>query len=654
MTKKENRAERPLGETLTDDEKLRLIMGKNWWETDDLGGKLPSVKVSDGPLGLRCLAACTDWSNSSVYPSVAYPCAQMLAQTWDTELAYLYGAAIADDCAELGVDIILGPGCNIKRSPLNGRNFEYYSEDPYISGVFAEQFIRGAQEGGIGVALKHYACNSVETARRWRSSEVAEDVMREIYLRAFEIACRAEPMTVMSSYNLVNGVRMAENRRLFDILRREFGFDGMIMSDWEVVQDVRRSLNAGLDWEMPYHAGHAEERRELLAAGELDLQALDASAGRVAAVAEKVRENRRRRRVETSVEERIAFSQRVEENAIVLLKNSGVLPLTGDALVTGYPAANYTFGGGSSAVIPNRPFVPLDEALRAEGVAATYAQSIVRESVWETVGDLFSRAQAADVTVVCIGEGSRSEYESRDRRDLSVSPEETELLRYLRKYSRRLVVLVYAGAPLDLKEIDNYADAVVLVGFGGQNVSQAVAGVLSGRVCPSGRLTETWALSLSDIPAVQSPVDEEHVYYTEGRMVGYRYFTTADKPVLYPFGYGLSYTEFSLEDFTVECGGETVTVGVTVQNTGVRAGADVVQVYVRRCNAPEGYPVRELRAFGKVMLASGEQRRMTFVLTNDDFSYYTADGTRVYPQEIYAVEIGENADEILMSKMIQR
>ena len=654
MTKHENHASRSGTENLTDEEKIRLVMGKNWWETDDLGGKLPSVKVSDGPLGLRCLATCTDWSNSSVYPSVAYPCAQMLAQTWDTDLARLFGAAIADDCTELGVDIILGPGCNIKRTPLNGRNFEYYSEDPYVSGVFAEQFIRGAQENGIGVALKHYACNSVETARRWRSSEVKEDVMREIYLRAFEIACRAKPMTVMSSYNLVNGVRMAENKHLFDILRREFGFDGMIMSDWEVVQDVRRSLYAGLDWEMPYHAGHAAERGKLLAEGQLDLQALDASAARVVAMAEKVRENRSRRLVRSSVEERIALSQRIEENAIVLLKNDGVLPLAENVLVTGYPAANYTFGGGSSAVIPNRPFVPLDEALRAEGVSASYAESMIRDSVWETIGDLFRRAAAADVTVVCIGEGSRSEYESRDRHNLSVSLEEAELLRYLRKHSRRLVVVVYAGAPLDLREIDGYADAVVLAGFGGQNVSQAVAGVLSGRVVPSGRLTETWALSLSDIPAVQSPVDEEHVYYTEGRMVGYRYFTTADKPVLYPFGYGLSYTEFSLGDFTVECGGETVTVGVTVQNTGARAGADVVQVYVRRCNAPEGYPVRELRAFGKVMLASGEQRRMTFVLTNDDFSYYTADGTRVYPQEIYAVEIGENADEILMSKMIQR
>ena len=297
MTKHENHANRSGTENLTDEEKIRLVMGKNWWETDDLGGKLPSVKVSDGPLGLRCLATCTDWSNSSVYPSVAYPCAQMLAQTWDTNLARLFGAAIADDCTELGVDIILGPGCNIKRTPLNGRNFEYYSEDPYVSGVFAEQFIRGAQENGIGVALKHYACNSVETARRWRSSEVKEDVMREIYLRAFEIACRAKPMTVMSSYNLVNGVRMAENKHLFDILRREFGFDGMIMSDWEVVQDVRRSLYAGLDWEMPYHAGHAAERRKLLAEGQLDLQALDASAARVVAMAEKVRENRSRRLV---------------------------------------------------------------------------------------------------------------------------------------------------------------------------------------------------------------------------------------------------------------------------------------------------------------------------------------------------------------------
>lgn len=640
--------------SLSNDEKIKLVMGKNWWETEDLDGKLLSVKVSDGPLGLRCLKDCDSWANNSIYPSVAYPCAQMLAQTWDKKLAYEYGAALADDCIDLDVDIILGPGCNIKRTPLCGRNFEYFSEDPYVSGIFAEQIIYGVQNGGAGVALKHYACNNCETARRWRSSEVDERTLRELYLKPFEIACRAKPMTVMSSYNLVNGVRMAENKVLFDILRNEFCFDGMIMSDWEVVQDVTNSLEAGLDWEMPYNALHAAERERFLKEGILNLDALNASAQRVIELSEKVRQNRKTRKTKTTVEERIALSQMIEENGIVLLKNDGVLPLSdGKVCVTGWPVKAYYYGGGSSAVSTNRPFVPLDEALKNNGIDVEYYETIINYTVFETINGILDAASKSDVTVACIGTGCGEEFEAKDRTNINVSKEERELLRYLRKYSKKLVVVVYSGAPLDLSEINATADAVVLAGFGGQNVSKAVANVLCGNVNPSGRLTETWALSLDDIPAVNSPVDEKAVYYDEKLNVGYRYFTTANKRVLYPFGYGLSYTDFSYDNLSVDKKDCNVEATVTIKNVGGVDGKETVQVYVRECYPSVVRPLRELKEFCKIDLKANESKTVTFVLPINAFSYYNVDiHGYVTPRGDFLIEIGKSADDIVLSQKI--
>ena len=640
--------------SLSNEEKIKLVMGKNWWETEDLNGKLTAVKVSDGPLGLRCLKDCDSWANSSIYPSVAYPCAQMLAQTWDKNLAYEYGAALADDCIDLNVDIILGPGCNIKRTPLCGRNFEYFSEDPYISGIFAERIICGAQENGVGVALKHYACNNMETARRWRSSEVDERTLRELYLKPFEIACKAKPLTVMSSYNLVNGVRMAENKELFNVLREEFGFDGMIMSDWEVVQDVEKSLEAGLDWEMPYNALHAEQRETLLSEGKINQEALDASAQRVIELSEKIRKNRKVRKVKKTVEERIALSQKIEENGIVLLKNNGVLPLSGGKIcLTGCPVKRYYYGGGSSAVVPNRPFVPLNDALRDNGADVEYVETIINYTVFETMDRIFGVAAASDVTIACIGTGCGEEFEAKDRTDISVSKEECELLRYLRKYSKKLVVVVYSGAPLDLSEINETADAVVLAGFGGQNVSQAVANVLCGKVNPSGRLTETWALSLKDIPAVNSRCDEKAIYYEEKLNVGYRYFTTANKKVLYPFGYGLSYTDFCYEKLLLERQENGIKVKVTVKNTGNVDGMETVQVYVRECNPTVDRPLRELKEFDKISIGSGESKTVEFLLSADAFSYYNInEHGYATPHGDFLIEIGKNANEIVLSQKI--
>ncbi|MBR5570080.1 MAG: glycoside hydrolase family 3 C-terminal domain-containing protein [Oscillospiraceae bacterium] len=634
--------------TISNSEKIKLVMAKDWWETEDLGGKLEKVKVSDGPVGLRCLAITDSWENDSIYPSVAYPCYQMLSQTWDTGLAWEMGRAIADDCIDHNVDVLLGPGVNIKRTPLCGRNFEYFSEDPYVAGMFGKSFIEGVQAGHVGTSLKHYCCNNREYSRYWLSSEIDARTLREIYLKPFEIALKAKPWTVMTSYNLVNGVRMSANQELNHVLREELGFDGVIVSDWEAVQDPLDSLHAGLDLEFPHNAKHAEQMQQHLKDGKVDLACLETSANRMLALSEKNQEAKKNRNVKYTVEERIAISQKVEENGIVLLKNNGVLPLqSGKVCVTGAPSHIYYHGGGSSAVKPNRPFVPLYDALSQLGYDAFYTESIGKvygSNV--SMGNLKKaclESADSDVTILTVGTGAGGEVEETDRRDITLTPEELDAVKYLRKYAKKLVVVVYAGSAVDLSRFDELADAVVLAGFGGQNVSQAVANVLAGKVNPSGRLTETYAYSIKDIPSENTRRDEACMYYDETWHVGYRHFATENVPVLYPFGYGLSYTEFAYSNLQV-CGN---TISVDVENVGKMDGKEVVQLYV--AGNREDAPVRELKAFQKVFIKAGEKVTVTMELDQDAFKSYDvqAGGWQVQKGE-YALQICKNANEILL------
>lgn len=643
---------------ISNEEKIKLVMAKDWWETEDLGGKIGKIKVSDGPVGLRCLAVTDSWTNDSIYPSVAYPCYQMLSQTWDLSLAHKMGRAIADDCIEHNVDVILGPGVNIKRTPLCGRNFEYFSEDPYVAGMFSKAFIEGIQAGHVGTSLKHYCCNNREYSRYWLSSEVDERTLREIYLKPFEIAVQAKPWMVMTSYNLVNGVRMSANKELNDVLRKDFGFEGVIVSDWEAVQDPLDSLHAGLDLEFPHNAAHAEQMQAHLRAGQVNLECLERSSGRIIALGEKAESERKLRRVRYSVEKRIGISQEVEEEGIVLLKNNGVLPLKNETLyVTGLPSQIYYHGGGSSAVIPNRPFVPLDEALRDLGYEAYYSESIGKiygaNVSMGNIRQACANSEESDVTILTVGTGAGAEVEETDRRDITLTPEELDALRYLRKYAKKLVAVVYAGSAVDLSEFEELADAVVLAGFGGQNVSQAVANVLTGRVNPSGRLTETYAYSLKDIPSEHTCRDESVMVYEEGLNVGYRHFATQNVNVLYPFGFGLSYSEFRYSDLKVEAKEEVVEVRMWVENVSDRDGKEVVQLYIHEENPSVYRPVRELKAFEKVLIKAHEKQEVVLSLDRDAFAYYSVEEKQwTVNKGTFAIQIGKNAHEILLEKQI--
>lgn len=644
---------------ISNDEKLRLVMAKDWWETDDLGGKIGKVKVSDGPVGLRCLAVTDSWANDSIYPSVAYPCYQMLSQTWNLSLAHKMGRAIADDCIEHNVDVLLGPGVNIKRTPLCGRNFEYFSEDPYVAGMFGKAFIEGVQEGHIGTSLKHYCCNNREYSRYWLSSEVDERTLREIYLKPFEIAVQAKPWTVMTSYNLVNGVRMSANKELNAVLRNEFGFDGVIVSDWEAVQDPLDTLHSDLDLEFPHNEKHAQEMREHLEEGRIDLECLDKCSGRIIALGEKATDEKKLQKIQYSVEERIEISQEVEEEGIVLLKNNGVLPLKDEKIyITGLPSQIYYHGGGSSAVIPNRPFVPLDEALRNLGYDAYYSESIGKiYGANVSMGNIRQaclNSEQSDVTILTVGTGAGAEVEETDRRDIKLTPEELDALRYLRKYAKKLVVVVYAGSAVDLCEFDKLADAIVLAGFGGQNVSQAVANVLTGKVNPSGRLTETYAFSVDDIPSEHTTRSEAIMAYEEKLNVGYRYFETECVDVLYPFGYGLSYSTFLYSDLKVVIKENFVDVSFKIENSSDVAGNEVVQIYISEVHPVVTRPVRELKAFDKVFIKAHDKIDVKRRLDKEVFSYYSPEhGKWVIHPGIFLIEIRKNAHEILLAEKIE-
>ena len=644
---------------ISNEEKLRLVMAKDWWETDDLDGKIGKVKVSDGPVGLRCLAVTDSWANDSIYPSVAYPCYQMLSQTWNLSLAHKMGRAIADDCIEHNVDVLLGPGVNIKRTPLCGRNFEYFSEDPYVAGMFGKAFIEGVQEGHVGTSLKHYCCNNREYSRYWLSSEVDERTLREIYLKPFEIAVQAKPWTVMTSYNLVNGVRMSANKELNAVLRNEFGFDGVIVSDWEAVQDPLDTLHSDLDLEFPHNEKHAQEMRKHLEEGRIDLECLDKCSGRIIALGEKATDEKKLQKIQYSVEERIEISQEVEEEGIVLLKNNGVLPLKDEKIyITGLPSQIYYHGGGSSAVIPNRPFVPLDEALRNLGYDAYYSESIGKiYGANVSMGNIRQaclNSEQSDVTILTVGTGAGAEVEETDRRDIKLTPEELDALRYLRKYAKKLVVVVYAGSAVDLCEFDKLADAIVLAGFGGQNVSQAVANVLTGKVNPSGRLTETYAFSVDDIPSEHTTRSEAIMAYEEKLNVGYRYFETECVDALYPFGYGLSYSTFLYSDLKVVIKENFVDVSFKIENSSDVAGNEVVQIYISEVHPVVTRPVRELKAFDKVFIKAHDKIDVKRRLDKEVFSYYSPEhGKWVIHPGIFLIEIRKNAHEILLVEKIE-
>lgn len=643
---------------LTSEEKIKLLIGKDMWSNDSCGGKIYSFVVSDGPAGLRHPADTT--ANSDEIPAICYPFGQSLANTWNPEIAREVGNAVANDCIEHNVDIILAPGVNIKRLPICGRNFEYFSEDPLVSGIMAREYIFGVQEEHIGTSLKHFCCNNIEYSRHWISSEVDERTLREIYLLPFEIACEAKPWTVMSSYNLVNGVRMSEHKKLYDLLRNEFNFNGLIVSDWEAVKDRIASLRAGLDLEMPWNEKHFESLTEAYRNGSLPMDKVEESSSRVVALAEKCEENKKQQKIDMNVAEREAVALRAAEEGIVLLKNENVLPLKGDEkiMITGAPLIFRYFGGGSSNVRLRGQYVALDKTLKKYAPDTKYAESVMcprgHSADMGNLKEAMAVARSSEVSVICVGNNDACESESYDRQHIKLSKEEEDAILKISAVSKKTVVIVYAGAAVDMSAWIDKVDAVIWAGYGGEFINEALAEVLVGKVNPSGKITETFPVSLEDVEAMHSYRDEVCMVYSEGLNVGYRYFNTFKKPVLFPFGYGLSYSEFVYSEMQVEGTGCNLTVSFTIENHSNTDGKEVAQLYIKELNKEVYRPKKELKAFKKVFVPAHGKVRVEMNLGYRAFAYYSTatDNWKVH-DGLFEIQICSDVENVKLSQTVE-
>ena len=641
--------------TLTTEEKLRLVMGKDPWHTEDLNGKLYSVAVNDATTGLAKKAKQPDGS-WAIQPSVAYLSGQMMANTWDPAIAEKQGKCIANDCIDKQVDVILGPGVNIKRLPHCGRNFEYFSEDPVQAGIMAGAFIRGVQKENVAACLKHYCANNVELARLSVSADMDERTLKEIYLKAFDIAARQKPECVMSAYNAVNGTLMSENKELYDYLREEIGFQGLIMSDWGAVRRSARAVNSGLDLEMPYDERHLQGGKEDYEKGLLDEAALDRAAAAVAAFAGRCEERRARQTPSMTMEEREAFVVEAAREGVVLLKNEkNALPLKGEKIVVvGAPESTFYEGGGSAWVLASKPHYPLSKALweMGEDVARSY---IVQggsglPALTHSPALCCELMNGRDVLIITVGDSGLVETESRDRHGICLAPEEETLIRYMSEHlpDKKIVVVVYAGGPIDMSAWIDGVDAVVWAGYCGQGGNKAVAEILLGKVCPSGKLAETFPVHEEDMPAVRAAIDVDHAVHEEGLMVGYRWSETEKADVLFPFGFGLSYATFAYSDLSVtrENGGLVARFKIT--NTAAVDGKEIAQLYVSFESGEPGRPAVELKGFTKVLVPAGQTVEATVRVDAREMTWFSLREKAFVPIGACTVKIGRNARDFVL------
>lgn len=622
---------------MTLEEKAALCTGASAWTTtpvERLG--LPEAIMSDGPHGVRRQADVHAMGQTSL-PATCFPTASCAASTWDVDLVRRMGNALGEECQALDVNVLLGPGVNMKRSPLCGRNFEYYSEDPFLAGEMAASLINGVQEKGVGTSLKHYAANNQEYQRFSINAVIDERTLREIYLTGFEKAVKqGKPWTVMCCYNKVNGKYGSEQDYLLnDILKGEWGFEGVVVSDWGAVHDRVAAVKAGLDLEMPGpRPARVQAVIDAVRAGELDEAVLDDSVLRLLRMVEK---GSQRPTIEAfDVDAHHALAAQIAAEGMVLLKNDGVLPLKGvkKVAVIGRAAQHAHFqGGGSSHINPTRVAVPFDELKARLGDAeVTYAEGYPANDDLrpDLTGEAVALAQAAEVAVLYIALPTYKESEGYDRTDLDLTAQQVALIKAVSAVQPRTVVVLNNGSPVAMCQWIDGVGAVLEAYMMGQAGGIAVAEVLTGAVNPSGKLAETFPLELSDTPAYLNwPGGAGEVRYGEGLFIGYRYYDAKKVPVLFPFGYGLSYTAFTYSNIRASActfkDVEGVTVSVDVTNTGRVAGKEVVQVYVHDREAGLMRPEKELKGFAKVALEPGETRTVSLPLDFRAFAYYHPD-----------------------------
>lgn len=654
---------------LTISEKLRLLCCDGWWNTFSFDGKLPSVEVSDGPVGLR--KGRTDENGKAFCPkSVYYSSVQTLANTWNEELAKQMGECLADDCKDNGIDILLAPGVNIKRHPLNGRNFEYLSEDPLLAGIMAKNYISGLQSQGIGACLKHFCCNNLEYNRFEQSSEVDERTLREIYYVPFEIACEAKPVSIMCAYNRVNGKYASENAKGFKVLREEFGFDGAIYSDWEAVRNRTEAAKAGLDIEFPYNDNNYKKLVEDFENGKITEAEIDVCAERILNMIYRCKEMQDGKGVKRTVDQRLDVAEKIAEEGIVLLKNEdGILPLkkgVKPALFGCFakPERGMLAGDGSSVVEPLSEKFDLVQLLECGlNVKIPFETMYYYDKVLGTNGYAHFAANPkagkncaalSDVSIICAGTGAFIESEAFDRKDMRLPKVQEQAICDLAEINPNTVVVLFAGSPVDVSAWESKVKAIVYAGFCGERGLNALSRLLCGKVNFSGKLTESFPVSYEVSPVAGGYVDTAVTRYNEEIDVGYRYYDRHTQALKYPFGFGLSYSEFRYGNLEISHKGTEAEVTFTVENTSGYDGKETVQVYVQELSPVVYRPVKELKGFAKPYIKSGEKKKVNVKLNERSFAYYSvADDCWRINDGAYRIIVASSSQDLRLSTVIR-
>ena len=645
---------------LTLEEKCALLSGAETFKTRGMPQHgIPQIWLSDGPHGLRKQAGESDHLglNPSV-PATCFPTASAVANSWDAALGEEIGAALGEEAAAQEVSVVLGPGLNMKRNPLCGRSFEYFSEDPYLAGKLAAGYIRGIQSKGVAACPKHFAVNSQETRRMASDSIVDERTLREIYLTGFEIAVKeGHPRSIMSSYNLVNGTYANENKHLLmEILRGEWGFDGAVITDWGGSNDHALGVKNGSTLEMPAPGG--DSVRELLAAvesGKISESDIDARLSELLPLVFDTKAALDAAPREFDAAAHHALARRAAEESLVLLKNEGsLLPLAAGSKVAviGDFAKNPRYqGAGSSMVNSTQVDVLLDKLIDSELNVIGYQQGFDRHGKPDAAlqKSACELATQADTVILCMGLDEIAESEGLDRSNLRLAQNQLDLLQAVAAVNPKIVVVLYSGSVVETPWLDN-CQALLYAALGGQAGAGAVADALTGKVNPCGKLAETWPLAYADVPsAADFATRRKTVEYREGLYIGYRYFTTAEKAVRFPFGYGMSYTTFAYSDMAADEQG----VSLTVTNTGSVAGTEIVQLYVAKKNSDLFRPAKELKGFARVTLAPGEKQRITIMLDDKAFRFWNVKANR---WEIeggeYELLVGASVEDIRLCEKI--
>ena len=639
------------------EQKCALLSGKNTWQTQDYPKQgVPAIWLSDGPNGLRKQAGAADHLglNPSV-PATCFPTAATMANSWDPALGEEVGRALGEETAANRVNVLLGPGLNVKRSPLCGRSFEYFSEDPYLSGKMAAAYVRGIQENGVAACPKHFAVNSQELRRMASDSILDERTLRELYLTAFEIVVKeAKPKSIMSSYNKVNGVYVNENRHLLvDILRREWGFDGAVVTDWGGSNDHVEGVKNGSTLEMPSPGlGGARKLLKAVENGELSEHTIDERVDEMLELALSTTEAMEKAPHKFDENAHHQLARRAAAESIVLLKNEdAILPLKHGKKVTliGDFALTPRYQGAGSSMVNPTQVDSLKDAMEAAeldmvGYCSGYERSGKPNKAY--LDEAVSQAKMADVVILCIGLDESSESEGLDRTHICIPAVQKEVLNAVTAVNPNVVAVVSAGSVIETDWAAK-CKAVVHGYLGGQAGAGAMMEVLTGWQNPCGKLAETIPLRYEDTPAARYfPGRKQNAEYREGLYVGYRYYETANKAVRYPFGYGLSYTTFAYSDLKVNA--EKITF--TLTNTGSVAGAEIAQLYVAKPDAAIFRPAKELKGFAKVFLKAGESKTVTIPLDDKTFRYWNVATDRWEVEGgSYQLLVGANVQDIRLT-----